>query len=786
MACKRSGVRIPYPPPLRTKKRAEGEGLRKTRLSQQLPNSDFNVKNLMRKIIGIALILSALALTVWDSVAFSRDPKPVAPPGLQQTPAQAAPIPIIRLTGEVDFFMVQKATRLLRQAAKAAPPFVVLDLDVTGGQLEPTLKILAELKNLPKESPPIAFVNHQATGYGLLIALTCQRILATDQAVLGRCPPLAYDAKATKSENSGFRLFLMEKLEVLCKKGGYDPELAKAMVDRSMVVLRKEGGLEVQPTRQEEPNARHTPVVAAKPPANDPGVVADQETLLELTGEQIQGAGFTGPLLKDRGDVAQALGQPESKLITLSHNILGRAGANQKVAVIDVEGTVDYGLAKYVERALVRAKDQGATAIIFRMSTWGGSVGAGLDIQKDMLETDAVTLSYVEDKAISAGALTGLASDHIIMRMSSTLGDCEPIYQTSEGIQTAPEKIQTVLRERFRTNAQNREGQGVKFPVLLAEAMVTKEMQVHRILTPTGIHYKTTEELEKESKESVVIYDDTILTEKGKLPTFNATEAYRLGFATYVAKDFDDFLARYEIPQANVTHIEITWSEEMVRFLNSPTITGILFMVGLVALWTEFKVPGFGLPGIVGLLCFAVLFTSKYMVDLADAIEIVLFVIGVILLTLEIFVIPGFGIAGVSGLLLIVASLILSMQSFVIPTEQWQVFELKANALVLAISFLCALVLFLILIRFLPKTPIFNQLVLATAQTSEGGFTAAVAEEVSLVGRVGVVITSLRPAGKAEFDGKPFTVTAEGDFIEKGTQVKVIKTEGNRILVTRA
>jgi membrane-bound serine protease (ClpP class) len=229
--------------------------------------------------------------------------------------------------------------------------------------------------------------------------------------------------------------------------------------------------------------------------------------------------------------------------------------------------------------------------------------------------------------------------------------------------------------------------------------------------------------------------------------------------------------------------------------LNHPTVSGILFMIAMLAVYIELKAPGIGLPGLVAVICFAILFGSRFLTGLATWWEIAVFATGIVLLALEIFVIPGFGIAGVLGILFILISLFailvpnrpdeLPWPKYDFDNVQWQL--LTNGAWGFSLGFAGFVVLAYVLARFLPKTGPLTGLVLAPAEKGpqmQVDLTAPPEKAGKLkVGDAGFVITTLRPAGQARFEHATVDVVTEGDFIEKGNKVKIIQIQGNRVVV---
>jgi membrane-bound serine protease (ClpP class) len=195
----------------------------------------------------------------------------------------------------------------------------------------------------------------------------------------------------------------------------------------------------------------------------------------------------------------------------------------------------------------------------------------------------------------------------------------------------------------------------------------------------------------------------TIVAE-GELLTMDDTEAFELGFSRMSIDNIDEMLQQMGIKNYELVRIEESWSETFVRFIGA--ITPYLLMIGLAAIYTEIKAPGFGVPGIIGITCLALIFLNQYMVGLADYTELLLLVLGVVLLGFELFVIPGFGIAGIAGLLFIATGAILALQDFVIPDPSfpWQGELLAKNVLHVLGAFFMAIIVALFVLRYvLPR-----------------------------------------------------------------------------------
>jgi membrane-bound serine protease (ClpP class) len=242
-----------------------------------------------------------------------------------------------------------------------------------------------------------------------------------------------------------------------------------------------------------------------------------------------------------------------------------------------------------------------------------------------------------------------------------------------------------------------------------------------------------------------------------------------------------------EIKNYELIRIEKSWSETFARFIGA--VTPFLLMIGLAALYMEIKAPGFGVPGIIGITCLALVFLNQYLVGLADYTELLLLILGIILLGFELFAIPGFGIAGIAGLLFIAAGAILALQDFVIPDPSfpWQAELLVKNILhVLGAFFTAIIVAFFALRYLLPKLSVVVEgPYLGT--TLKDSHADSVEASGAKIGDVGIAMTFLRPSGKIKIEcrEKIFDVITEAEFMEKGTPVVISEIKGNRIIVSR-
>jgi membrane-bound serine protease (ClpP class) len=284
------------------------------------------------------------------------------------------------------------------------------------------------------------------------------------------------------------------------------------------------------------------------------------------------------------------------------------------------------------------------------------------------------------------------------------------------------------------------------------------------------------------------------ISPKGKLLSLTAGEALRYGLAKGLAGSREELMTGLGV-SGGATESRPGIADDIITFLTSGPVQVVLILLGLVMIFLEINTPGFGIPGVVAVISFLVVFGSGALLGRVGSLEIILFIAGIGLLAVELFVIPGFGFIGISGFLLIGLSLLLSMQDFVIPRFDWEWTLLGRNAMVVFVGLVAAVTGIAVIALLGPKTRLFDGLTLKTRITGtaggpdpESGFSAPAPEEenyAALVGKTGVADSVLRPSGKAVFDNKVYDVEADGEFVESGRGIMVTKVRGNRIIVRR-
>ena len=415
------------------------------------------------------------------------------------------------------------------------------------------------------------------------------------------------------------------------------------------------------------------------------------------------------------------------------------------VFVASIEGVIDLGLAPFVGRVLEEAAAAGAQAVVLEVNTFGGRVDAAVIIRDALLESKVLTVAFVNKRAISAGALISLAAEKIAMAEGGTIGAATPVQMGLPGTPAQPvaEKTVSYMRKEFRATAESRNR-----PPLIAEAMVDADVKIPDLI------------------------------EENKLLTLTTKEALKVKVADFPANRIEDVLEFLNLADAEIHRTSETWAELLVRFLTHPIVSSLLMTVGILGIMLEMRVPGFGLPGSIGLISLALFFWGHGLVQLAGWEELLLVGLGLILVGMEIFFIPGFGVTGILGIMAIMGGLGLSL----IGTGASWDSMLSALGQV-ALSILVAIVVTLFLLRYFQRLPFGKKLVLKTELPAEEGYGSTPEEDHRWLGKKGMALTDLHPSGIAHFQEERVDVVSEGDFINAGQPIEVVRIDGNRIVV---
>lgn len=460
---------------------------------------------------------------------------------------------------------------------------------------------------------------------------------------------------------------------------------------------------------------------------------------------------------------------------------------NPKVYVIQIQDAIGSGLREHISRGVDLAKNDNADVLLFDIHTPGGALSATGDIIKIIDDSGIPTIAYVNNEAISAGALITLSCDKIVMAPGGTIGDAQPIPTNEKTVSYVRGKIYAIAEKHGRN------------PDVVA-AMVDKDIVLVRF-EGKGVKALSPEEYAENQKKDIKM---EVISPRGNVLTLSTDQAIQLGIADVKAKTIPELLKQLNLVELNgkkkllesdelnrskgrlianlskatIRKVFMTIAEKIAVFITNPIVASILLALGILGMIVEFKTVGWGAAGTTGLLCLALFFGGHIIARVDAVIGLIIFAVGLGLLLAELFLIPGFGVAGVLGIVLILGGLLFTLDT---NTGSWRV-----AIQTLSQSFIIIIVLGGFLIYFLPKTSLWHSTVLQTEETSEKGYVASPEALSKFQDKHGIAVTPLRPAGIALIDGERVNVVSEGSFVEKDTQIRVIRVEGGKVVVRTA
>jgi len=403
---------------------------------------------------------------------------------------------------------------------------------------------------------------------------------------------------------------------------------------------------------------------------------------------------------------------------------------------------------RLVKRAIEEAEAMNADYIIIRLNTYGGLVNIADSIRTKLLNAKPITIVFIDNNAASAGALISIACDSIYMVKGASIGAATVVGQSGEQM---PDKYQSYMRSTMRSTA---EAQG-RDPEI-AQAMVDDRIHIPGVI------------------------------DSGYTLTFTTSEAIKNGFCEGEATSIQDVIAKLGIEDYELIKYQGNALESIIGFLLHPVVSGILMLLIVGGLYFELQTPGVGFPLIAAMIAATLYFAPLYLEGLAEHWEILLFIAGIALLAVELFLIPGFGVAGISGLLLIIGGLTLALIRNVVFDFSLTGFDEIGTALLrVVVSLFAGLGLMLIFGRNLLTSHFFLRMVLLDTQNKNRGNSSHDPVLDTMVGKQGVTITPLRPAGTVEIDNERYDVISDGEHIEKDAKVEVVKIRGNYLVVKK-
>jgi membrane-bound serine protease (ClpP class) len=420
---------------------------------------------------------------------------------------------------------------------------------------------------------------------------------------------------------------------------------------------------------------------------------------------------------------------------------------------------------RITKKSFEEAKKLGADYILIHMNTYGGLLDAADSIRTMILNSPIPVFVFIDNNAASAGALIAIACDSIYMRPGGSIGAATVVDQTGKPV---PDKYQSFMRSLMRATA---EAHG-KDTIIKGNDTITKWHRNPRMA---------------EAMVDPSIYIEGII-DTGKVLTLTTEEAIRYGFCEGKAENIKEVMELAGIDNYEIKEYTRTSLDKIIGFLLNPIVSGLLIMLIVGGIYFELQSPGIGFPLAAAITAAVLYFAPLYLEGLAQNWEVIIFIVGLILIAVEIFAIPGFGVAGISGIVLVVGGLTLAMVDNVVFNFNFSL----AFATVVKSFFIVAIAMFLGMVlslwlggKLFTAKKTFGGLALNRDMKAEEGFIGVESKPRELIGKTGVADSVLRPAGKVIIDNEIYDAKSEYGFISKGEKVKVVRYETGQIYVVK-
>ena len=419
---------------------------------------------------------------------------------------------------------------------------------------------------------------------------------------------------------------------------------------------------------------------------------------------------------------------------------------------------------RHTQQSFEEAEKLNADYVLIHMNTYGGAVDAADSIRTKILNSKIPVIVFIDNNAASAGALISIACDRVYMRKGANIGAATVVDQSGNVV---PDKYQSFMRSMMRSTAQAH----------------GKDTIISG--TDTSFVWKRDPNIAEAMVDPSIYVEGVVDT--GKVLTFTTSEAIEHGFCHYQAENIREVLEIEGIENYRIYEYYITPMEKTIGFLVNPYFHGILIMIIIGGIYFELQSPGLGFPSAASVVAALLYFAPLYLEGLAENWEIIIFIIGVVLVALEVFVIPGFGIAGISGIFLIVFGLSLSMVDnmnfeFTLPHIE----PIVKSLFIVIFSMFLSLLGSIYLSKKLFTSNSFKYLVLHAKQDKQDGFVVGNNRFDSLLGKTGTAATILRPAGKVDIENEIYDAKAIHGYIENGEKIKIIRHEAGQVYVVKA
>ncbi|MEX2139848.1 MAG: NfeD family protein [Pirellulales bacterium] len=719
---------------------------------------------------------------------------PAQQPGNEKVPADAERAPaaakektakgvLVRLSLPINDNGSSRFIRTVRRALPklpAADPRPVLIIEFSVGQSKDGLgsdfhsaSRLAEflISDELQHVKTVAYIPETIRGHGVLAALACREIVMAPDAEIG-------DAGVDEPDKIPIRKETYDRIARATLT--VQPAVALKMLDkdldvRKVVFAGGAGGAEyVLADKVEEIKKERnvTEVISLK----DGNLFSGQEARSEPR--------FVSHLATSRSELAKQLGV-DARVLRESP-----LASDVKPIQVTISGEMTSKLAAEVMRQIDDNVEQaGANFVVVRIDSPGGNSSESQKLANHLarLNPERVhTVAYIENEAAGDAAIIALACDEIIMHPTAVLGgDGALDLNLNDG--RGKQEIEMAV-STYREGVAKPKSRSWS----IGAAIIDPSLKVYRYTNKSSglVEYWSEDEAKEELKKDpqAWLQGPLIASGVGRLALTGA-KAEEYGVITKTVENFEELKNHYDVDDPAL--VDPTWVDKLLRFLASPNVALFLLLIGGAAVYAELQTPGVGLGGMIAFICFLLFFWAKVFDGTAGALEILLFAAGLACVVIEVFVLPGIGmgIFALGGGLMIIVSLVLASQTFILPHSSYELRQMTNSLLVVGGAAVGTVAAIAGLRRWLPHAPIFNRMLLAPPSPEESEHIdqrESLVNYEHLLGRSGTAVTHLAPSGKAHIGDELVDVITAGEFVDRDSQVVVIEVRGNCVVVGSA
>jgi membrane-bound ClpP family serine protease len=697
-----------------------------------------------------------------------------APAAAQHSVGLYVPVPSPITSDVVTRVKSQVAGQLDTQnASRPRPSVVVFDFNPDGKpaatpEIGACRNLAQFLRSIQGVTTTVAFVHGKVSGYSVLPVLACKELVMSKEGLLGEIVGEGIEP-LTAPDKEYFKYYFAR-----------DPQfvLVEKMYDRD-IKLRK-GKNRNPPGEWKYVDARDARALEQLVSPQEIAGVQDGQVAL-YNAQTAKDVGLCKATAETKNDI--------SDLYSVSFAVDPLNGRVPEAYYWVLKGEVDRAMRESVNRILKEIRTKNGNVLILVLNCGGNDLESARGIADDLRSAESgedgmLIIGFIPDSAPAAATVVALGCSDIVMTKPSPdnpdakeaeIGDFEGYLKASR----PADRDANLASIRDLAVAQG-------YPGLLIDGMFNKDMEILRV---TGIKNRTLSKLmtrEEFEKNKSDWNEDRTVKPRGQLLKLKATRAAELGLARYTTEGTDIQAVRTKYGFSEVRSLDPSWLDRFADFLRMPVVTVLLVVIGFTGLILELKVPGLTVPGIIAALCFILVFWSQSRFSgQTFVLALLLFLMGLVLVGLEIFVLPGFGACGIFGILCMLGGLgLVTLERVPQTSAEWVGLGVKISQYLFAMMGAMGLAFFIA--RFLPRMPYANRLVLnAPIEDAVGGASSlpGAGEAAELLGAFGTTNTSLRPAGVVRFGEKFVDVVSDGGFIPAGTRVQVIQVEGTRIVV---